>query len=249
MQNINKKTPKILLFDIETFANLAYVWGKWEQNIIEYNQHWYILCFAYKWLHSKQTHTVAVRDFKQKNKQDDYQVVKKLWELFNEADIVLAHNGIAFDVKKVNARFLKYGLPPPSPYKIVDTRNIARKYFKFDSNKLDDLGDYLGLGRKVKHEGFSMWLGCEAGDKKSWNQMLKYNKQDVILMEKIYLKMLPYIENHPNYNIYRKSEHNCPNCGSESYQKRGKEPRLKHDIERLSCNSCGKRYYGNKIKR
>ena len=134
---------KILLYDIETAPNLVHTWGVYEQTALEVVRPWYILCFAYKWLDEKQTHVVSLPDYEKQYKKDpenDYEVVKRLHELFNEADIVIAHNGNNFDQKKVHARFLVHGFDPPINYKQIDTLKEARKHFRFDSNRLNDLG-------------------------------------------------------------------------------------------------------------
>lgn len=233
---MNKK-PKILLFDIETFANLAYVWGKYEQNVIDYEKEWYMLCFAYKWLDESSTKTVGLPHFPKsykKDSEDDRVLCYELWKLFDEADIVIAHNGRSFDVKKANARFAYHGFPPPSPYKIVDTKEVAKKYFKFNSNKLDDLGAHFGLGRKIDTGGFDLWRGCVKGDMASWNRMLRYNRQDVILLEKIYKKLLPWMTNHPNLAQLNGDRIACPNCGSNNVQKRG----IKYGYQSWWCIDC-----------
>jgi len=237
-----QKTPKILLFDIETMANKAYVWGKYEQNVLSFDSEWYILTFAYKWLGDSKTEAYALPDFKtfRRNKQNDRELCLKLWELLDEADIVIGHNCLEFDIKKANARFAYHGLTPPSPYKVVDTRQIARRYFKFNSNKLDDLGQHLGLGAKVKHSGWEMWLGAAVhNDKKSWEEMVRYNKVDVDLLEKVYLTLLPWITTHPNYNLYTGSIHTCPNCGGKHLQKRGFHLTRVTKHQRYQCQDCG----------
>jgi len=236
---INK--PKILLFDIETMANLGYTWGLYEQNVIAYEKEWYMLCYAYKWLHQKKTYVKSLPDFKsyKKDKTDAKELVQSLWNLFDEADGIIAHNGVSFDIKKVNAKFIEHGLVPPSPYKIIDTKLIAKRYFKFKSNKLDDLGNLFGLGRKIDTGGFDLWLGCAAGLPTAWNKMTKYNIQDVILLEKVYLKMLPYCTTHPNYNVYTGTTHNCPNCNSTKVQKRGFGVNKTTKVQRFQCQDCG----------
>ncbi len=234
--------PKILIFDIETAPNLGYVWGKYDQNVIDYKSEWYIMCFAAKWFGTNKQIKVKLTDFPNrfnKDKQDDYDVVKKLWELFDEADIIVAHNGQAFDTKKATARFLYHNMSPPSPYKQIDTKLVAKKYFNFNSNKLDDLGRYLKLGRKIEHEGFPLWLKCMEGNKIAWKKMMIYNTQDVLLLEKIYIKFLPYITNHPNYGIYINKEHVCPNCGSEHLQRRGYQYTKTNKYQRWQCQECG----------
>lgn len=224
---------KILLYDIETAPNLAYVWGKYEQDAIDFEEEWKILCFAYKWLGEK-VKSVALPDFKC---EDDKMVVKELWKLFDEADILIAHNGNRFDQKKVTARFIYHKLQPPSPYKSVDTLQAIKRVASFNSHKLDDLGKLLGEGKKIKTD-FSLWLGCMNNDKKSWDKMIRYNKQDVKLLERIYLRILPYIKSHPNLGIY-KDEVVCPRCGSKEIHYRGYYENQTTKYRRFICKKCG----------
>lgn len=239
VRKFNKK-PKILVFDIETSPNLGYVWGKYEQNVIDYVQEWYVMCFCAKWLDKKKMFKVKQNDFKiyKKDRTDDYGVIKAMWDLLDEADAVITHNGDKFDIKKMNARFIYHGLTAPSNYKSIDTLKLSRKYFKFNSNKLDDLGEYLKVGRKVKHEGFGLWLKCMNGDKKAWKNMIKYNVQDVLLLEKVYYKFLPWINNHPNFGLYVGKDYVCPNCGSEHIQKRGFHYTKSQIYQRIQCMDC-----------
>jgi len=231
---------RILFFDIETMANKIYAWGKYEQNAIAYSQHWYMLSFAYKWYGEKQTYVKGLPDYKgySKNPTNDKLLVQDLWKLFDEADVVVAHNGRKFDVKKSNARFIIHEMNPPSPYKILDTREVAKRRFRFDSNKLDDLGDYLKIGRKLNTGGFDLWLGCEKGDMKSWAKMKKYNKQDVILLEKVYDKMLPYIDNHPNVALMDGNLRHCPNCGGSNLLRQGFHYSRTTATQQYQCKDC-----------
>lgn len=240
---------KILIFDIETMANLAYVWGKYEQDVIDFEREWFILCFAYKWYGEKKVHTVSLPDFQlyKKDKENDLHVVQVLWDLFNQADVIMTHNGDAFDIKKVNARFVFHKLPPPSPYKTIDTKKVAKRYFNFNSNKLDDLGRYLGVGRKLPNTGWNLWKRCYLGDEKAWKEMLKYNKQDVVLLENIYEKFKPYMLNHPNRQAYNLNRASCPNCGHKHSHSRGYEMRVGYKINRLQCKGCGRWFYGEKL--
>lgn len=236
------RKTRILIFDIESAPNLGYAWGKWEQNIIQFQQEWYMLSFAYKWYGEDETHAYALPHFKtfKKNKTDDKELVKKLHELFNEADIIIAHNGDDFDIKKSNARFIYHGLTPPSPFKTIDTKKIAKRYFSFNSNSLNDLGTHLSIGQKVPTGGFDLWLGCMAGNKKSWQTMIDYNIQDVILLEQVYERLRPWIHNHPNVNVLPEELTNCPACGSNKLVKRGFGMNLLTKYQRYQCLSCGK---------
>lgn len=244
--------PKILLYDIETMANLVYTWGKYEQDVIAYQRHWYMLTFAYKWLGDKKTYVKSLPDYPlyKKDKYNDRDLIKDLWKLFDEADIIIAHNGASFDIKKTNARFMKHKLLPPSPYKIIDTKLEAKRYLKMDSNKLDDLGDYFGIGRKINTGGFELWLGCEAGDKKAWKKMCDYNIQDVVLLEKVYLELRPFMDKHPRTETHIIDNPACPKCQSTKVQKRGTEiTGLKGKRQRYQCQNCGGWFKGEAIKK
>jgi RNase_H superfamily len=237
--------PKILLFDLETAPSLGYVWEKYETDVLDFVNEWYLLCFAAKWLDGKMM-TFSLPDFTgyKPGSENDKALVKQLWKLFDEADILIAHNGDHFDIRKANARFAYYNLPPPSPYKTVDTLKVARKYFNFTSNKLDDLGNHLGYGRKLAHTGFHLWKGCMRGDKKAWKHMVEYNKRDVVLLEKIYLHFRPWIDTHPNVAILYDRPNACPKCGSPKLQKRGFGINKTGQYQIYRCMNCNGRASG-----
>ena len=230
---------KVLIFDIETAPSLGWVWGKYDQDVISFDKNWYILSFAAKWMGSSKIISYSLADFPDytKNREDDKKLVKKLWDLMDEADVIIAHNGDKFDIKKTNARFLVHGFNPPSPYKTVDTLKVARKMFAFDSNRLDDLGKVLGLGEKVSTGGFKLWQGCMAGDETSWKKMKKYNRQDVLLLEKVYLRLRPWMKFHPRVSYGSKQSCHC--CGSCDTQRRGYSYSRCSKFIRIFCKKCG----------
>lgn len=238
-QRITK--PKILLFDIETAPNLAYVWAHYEQNVLSHVRERYVLSFAAKWLGEKEIIVKALPDYKgyKPHTDCDASLMKDLWDLFDQADVIVGHNLDRFDIKRSNARFIKHGLGPPQTYKTIDTRKQARKHFDFNSNKLDDLGNFLGVGRKVKHTGFDLWLQCMAGDEAGWKVMRKYNKQDVLLLERVYLELRPWMEAHPNLNVIMNRETGCPKCGSKKIYQRGYRPTNTGRTPRFKCEDCG----------
>lgn len=231
---------------------MAYVWGKWQQDVIQYDKEWYILCFAYKWLGEKKTHVIALPDFSlyKKEPYNDRELVKKLHELFNEADIIVAHNGDSFDQKKSQARMLYHGFAPPSPYKQIDTKKVARKYFNMNSNKLDDIGKYLSIGSKLQTGGFDTWLGCMNGDSKAWKKMTRYNVQDVKLLEEVYIKLRPWITNHPSVSLLEKKPDACPKCGGGPVQRRGfrAHGRLSYK-QQYQCMACKGWLLGRPVER
>lgn len=224
---------RVLVYDIETSPNLAYVWGKYQQDVIAFKQEWELLSFSWKWLGESKVYAVG------RNGYDEETLVLRLHELFTQADVVIAHNGDKFDQKKCNAKFLEYSLDPPSPYKSVDTLKVAKRYFKLNSNKLDDIGSILGVGRKVQTGGFSLWLGCMENDPKAWVKMLRYNKQDVVLLEKIYLKLRPWMDNHPALNVIDDRPQSCPKCGHSKLEARGWAVTKVAKRRRFQCQSCG----------
>ena len=239
---------KVLLIDIETAPSLGWVWEKYETNVIDFKSDWYILSFGYKWLGEDQTKVVGLVDFPRydRDRENDKQLMKQLWKLLDEADIVIGHNLDKFDIKKINTRFLTHGLNPPTPYKTVDTLKIARSNFAFDSNKLDDLGRYLGIGRKLPNTGFYLWRGCMIGDRESWAKMKQYNGQDVQLLEKVYNLLFPWDKKHPAVNLGQRDT--CPKCGSQNVQKRGFNFTLLSQSQRYVCLSCRGWFQGGSKK-
>lgn len=246
-----KVEPKILFLDLENAPNTSYVWGKYEQNTIENVEDWYILCISWKWFGEKETKTVSLTDFPEykKDKTNDRGVVEVIWERLNAADVVIGHNAAEFDLKKINARMLHWGLTPPSQYKVIDTLKVARKYFQFDSNKLNDLCQYLGLGQKVETGGFQLWKDCMVGDVTAWGKMVKYNKMDVLLLEKLYNRLLPWIDTFPIFSAIVDDPKSCVSCGSKKIVKRGMQLMVGgKERQRFVCQDCGKWFCG-KVKK
>ena len=236
------RNPRILFFDIETAPNLSMVWGHYEQNVLAHVREWYLLAWCAKWIDDKPI-SRSLPDYKgyKPGSDNDRELTKELWHLLDKADVVVAHNGNSFDIKKMNARFIVHGLGPPSPYITIDTKLVAKRYFRFNSNKLDDLGNTLGVGRKVKHSGFDLWQGCMNGDEKSWSIMVKYNRQDVLLLERVYLKLLPFMLAGPNQNVLMNRVHGCPKigCGSTDLIRRGFRYTSTGKYPNFQCKKCG----------
>lgn len=236
---------RILSLDIETAPLKATLWGMWQElnNIDAIQEDWFILSYSAKWLGDPDPlydSLVEYPAYYKKNPECDKQILLSLRDLLDEADIVIAHNGKKFDIKKINARFLKYGILPPSPFRMIDTLRVAKAHFALTSNKLDYIARYLGLGRKIDTGGLDLWLRCMAGDLKAWALMVEYNIQDVILLEKVYLKLLPWISNHPNLAVYRSSAlASCPKCSSTNLQWRGYVFTAVGRYRRFQCNDCG----------
>ena len=225
---------RTLLLDIETSPMVAYVWGIWDQNIspkhiIDSSE---VLCWAAKWLGSEKIMFDSVHKSKPKD------MLKRIYDLLNEADAVIHYNGKKFDIPTLNKEFVLHKFKPPSPYKQIDLLMTMRGRFRFPSNKLDYVSQRLGLGKKTEPEGMELWTKCMAGNRAAWKKMEEYNKQDVLLLESVYKKVLPWIRNHPNMNLFSHDEC-CSTCGSKSLQKRGNSVSSVGTYQRYQCMTCG----------
>lgn len=215
----DKKFPKVLLFDIETSPLSAYVFQKsiWKTNVTDDQviSEWFMLTWSAKWLYDDKVISQRLTG-KEAKDENDKRIVKGLWDLLDEADIVIAHNGDGFDVPNMNTRFIINGFPPTSPYQTIDTKSVATKQFGFTHNSLNALAKIFGFGAK-KDTDFELWKRCTAGEEEALAYMQEYNIGDVELLEKVYLKLRPWIRNHPNIGLYiDNNETACPNCGSEN---------------------------------
>jgi DNA polymerase elongation subunit (family B) len=233
---------KILLLDIETSPNIVYSWGLFNQNIsiqqvIEPTK---VLSWAAKWYGHPDTMFASLKQRK------PLQMIGKIHKLLDEADVVVHYNGKSFDIKHLQREFLEYGFAPPSPFKQVDLLTTARSQFKFLSNKLQYILGALELGEKADTGGFATWIGCLKGDAEAWEKMKKYNIQDVTEMEKLYVKLLPWIKGHPNVALYQADKQVCTNCGSEDFQKRGYHTANTYRYAKYCCNTCRKWFRGVK---
>ena len=245
----NKRTDnkqRVLLYDIETSYTVGAVWGLYDQNVAGVLREPYIISFAWKWLGDKTTQVLALSDFKtyKRDQHCDKELVKELHKLFEQADVIVAHNGNSFDQKWTYSRFIVNGFTPPSPAKYIDTKLVAKSKFRFNSNSLNNLGKYFGCGQKLDTGGIQLWIDCiEHKDPRAWAKMCKYNKQDVVLLEQVYLKMLPYMTNHPSHGG------NCTNCGMSQLEKRGFSLlQGNFRAQRYQCKSCGAWQQGKKEK-
>lgn len=243
--NIMEKKIRTISYDIETAYTVSATWGLFEQNVAKVLREPFIISIAWKVLGESQTHCVALPDFPlyKKDKFNDKELVKFIRDnIFEGADILIAHNGNGFDLKWIYGRFAVHGLKPPTPAQNIDTLLIARRKFKFNSNRLNDLAGYFGIGHKVVTGGINLWYRCiELFDLKAWFLMKKYNKWDVILLEKIYLYILPFITNHPNMSLMLGKPLSCKNCGLGNLTKAGFVYTATTKYQGWRCNNCGAR--------
>lgn len=235
---------KILVLDIETCPNLAYVWRLWDEDIgvnqlVNATE---VICWAAKWIGK---HKVEFRSVFHNGKEE---MLKTLWNMLDEADAVVHYNGRSFDIPHVNREFLIMGLSPPSPFAQIDLLRAVRRRFRFPSNKLEYVVEELGIGEKLKHEGFELWRRCMANEESAWRLMRQYNINDVALTELLYERILPWIPNIPSHSTFTDGDA-CPACGSKSLERRGVAHTRQSVYQRFVCRDCGKWSRGTRAEK
>lgn len=207
--------PRILIWDIENLPNKGYFFQLRNEMPIPIQfvmKEHSIISIAYKFYGEKEKGVISIADFPDKLKKDPYDdsgVVKKfVEEILSQADYVVAHYGDRHDTPMLHTRCLMNNIPAPKPIPTIDTWKLIRKHFKLNTNKLDHIATWLGLGNKHSMSAID-WVNCAHGDVKAINKMAKYNMQDVLLLEKVFQKVLPYVET----KIYRQPDQ-CPHCHS-----------------------------------
>lgn len=234
---MKKNNPKILFWDIETFPNILMSWGLWvdggldHKNIITERS---IICGSWKWQGEKKVWSVHIDH---KKPHDDLHVVQWLSDVVANADAIVHHNGDSFDLRWLRARMVFHRLKPLPPVITIDTKKIAKAAFYFNSNKLDYLAQFLGIGSKIKTE-FGLWKDCMAGDAKALDLMVEYNKHDVTLLEKVYNLLVPHIPSKLNKVLFKEREV-CQHCGSHNIQYRGFYYTRSNKFRRYQCTECG----------
>jgi len=233
------KQARVLLFDIETSPNLSYHFGIWNQNIRTENivKPWCILTWSAKWLFEDVIFSEKITP-EEVEERDDSRIVKRLWSVLDEADIIIAHN-IRFDARVANARFIKHGLKPPSFYQTIDTLRVVRKQFKFDSNRLDDVCNFLGIEGKMETPK-GLWREAVEGDEESINIMQEYCDEDVRALEDVYIELRPWCKPHPNIGLIEPHEGNtCPTCNSHDLHPDGEYRTFVNVFDNWRCGNCG----------
>ena len=236
--------PQIITLDIETAPLESWHWGIWKEMIglEQIDIEWSILSFSYKKLGEGKVYYYDTSGHGPSKVRNDRALLDILWNVLDQADIVVTQNGKQFDIKKINSRMLMHNMPPYSPVKIIDTREAAQKHFSFTSNKLAWMSEHLVETKKSEHKlfpGFLLWKECLKDNPKAWAEMKKYNKVDVIATEQLYLKMRPWIEGHPNVACYTNDEvMRCPKCNSTNLHKRGYARTQTGVYHRYQCQRC-----------
>ncbi len=227
---------KRLFYDIETSPNIGFFWQPGYklqipfENIIKERA---IICISYKFEGG------TVQNLRWSKKQNDYGMLKKFIKILESSDEAIAHNGDQFDIKWIRGRAIKFGLQMSPDIVTVDTLKLARGKFRFNSNRLDYLAQYLGVGAKVATGGFGLWKAIVLHkDEKALNKMVKYCDNDVIILEEVYNQLKPYVPAKTSIAMDRK---HCPECGKDSmiiHHNRVLASGAKKTT--LRCKECGK---------
>lgn len=248
MRNNPQKKPRILLFDVETSLSVVasftlYPYAIAPNAILKDRK---IICAAWKWLDEKKIYSVSVLDGGKVD--DDKNVVRKLHDVLKGADATITHNGIQFDHRILNSRIIYHKLAPLPDMVKIDTLRIAKQHFNFLTKRLDYLGKYLGVGQKIKTD-FDLWMRCLDGDVEAINKMVKYNKQDVNLLEKVYHHLAPFADAKLNRNLigFNNGKEGCPSCGSANIKVNGVRYNKVTAIRRYQCRDCGHNFKGREI--
>lgn len=239
------KKPKILFFDIETTPNLVFTWRLGKQYVTQENiyKERKVSCICYKWAHENKIHALSMDISKHSlNATDDkadYEMLSQFCQVYKEADLVVGHNAIKFDIGFIRSRLVKYRLGDMAPI-IVDDTYLASQNIGFNSHKLDYLSKYLGVGKKSPHP-YDLWTNVMKGDRRSLHDTIEYCKQDVRLLEKVYNNLLPYIKTKLNRAVFMEDPRVCPSCGEAALVSRGYAPTITWGKRnRRQCQKCGK---------
>lgn len=235
----DKPVVKRLFWDIETSPNLVYSWrigynlSLQPHDIVKERA---IISIAYKWEHEDEVKILTWDE-----NQCDKKMLEEFVEVLHSADESVAHNGKRFDEKWLRTRCIYHRIPTFPRYKSLDTLLKAKQGFNFNSNKLDYIAKYLGVGAKLQHEGFEMWRKIiEDKDPEALEAMCQYNKIDVIVLQDVYHALKSYVnpETHEGV-ILGKEKHSCPYCGGEESELLKNTVTTKGTIQRvMECNNC-----------
>lgn len=235
-------TPKILTIDIETKPSLSYHWRMFKENISidQVKEPAGILCFSAKWFGQSAMFTFSEWEHGEK------EMLAQAHALLTEADAVITKNGDKFDIPWLMSEFLKHDMPPPPPLTSIDLEKTLRHKFRFQSNKLDYVTQYLEIGKKLEHEGFRLWRKVMDGDEVARRKMLRYCARDVRITERLYKRMRPYITNHPHMGFTPKTA--CGSCGSDHVHVSKYRRTKAFRIQQMHCQSCGSYFDGARQK-
>ncbi len=245
--------PKILVFDIETAPYRSYTWGLWKQSVIDVEREWFMLSFAYGW-YDIEKQKIGRIDFVsceqdpafEAGSDNDVHVNYSLWDLFDEAEVIVGQNHERFDIKKANERFFVHGKTPPSPYATIDTKRIWNRNFA-GSAALKYMARKADVALKEDAGGFGTWKGCMDNDPKAWAKMRRYNIADVRATAEVYTRLIPWIDsptsNVVNFGLWSPGQTTCKKCANTwddlGFVKRGFHGTGASRFQTICCRKCG----------
>jgi hypothetical protein len=241
----HQRSARILLIDIETLPGEYYAFDPRVEYLSPDKQikDWSIACWGAKWLFEDEIMGARVTRQEAFDRKDS-SILEPIWQLMNDAHIVVTQNGVNFDHKKLNSRFIENRIKPPAKFLKVDTYKTAKEVLGQSYNRLDELGKKFGIGKKIDMS-FVDWKNCLGNDDAAdvaLDHMLTYCKRDIApLLEDVYLAMLPYMENHPNMNVFSMNDdHVCPKCESTDLTWNEKNYATPQGLwSAFRCQSCG----------
>lgn len=227
-----------LILDCEVTPNVVYTWQVGYNldipptNIINERK---IICIGWKWEGESTVHCPAW------DGEDDEKLLRAFVPVLAKADEIVGHNHTRFDMPWIKTRCVYHGIKVSSLGKEVDTLQWAKRVFRFNSNKLSYISEFLGVGNKIKTD-FELWRGVMNGDDKALRQMIRYCKQDVRLTEDVFHKLQSYgpIKTHAGV-FMGKDRISCNQCGSDHLQSRGQRISAQGYKTRIfQCQACGR---------
>jgi DNA polymerase elongation subunit (family B) len=203
-----------LFFDIETSPNIGFFWEAGWKKQIDYSNIIHerkVICICYKWEEEKETHFLTWD-----RKQCDKSMLQKFIGVANTATELVGHNGDKFDLAWIRTRCLFHKIDMFPTYTTFDTLKISRSKFKFNSNRLNYIAQYLGIGGKIKTD-FNLWKDIVLNkDQKAMDKMVKYCQKDVVLLEKVFSRIRSHVPHKSHYGvIFGQDKGSCPECGSD----------------------------------
>lgn len=227
--------PKILIGDIETSPNRGFFWGCGKQFVgpDQIDEERKIICASWKWLHKDK-----VRHVDWGKDRDDSRVLEKFLPVVEDADMVVFHNGNRFDIPWIQGRLMYYDLPPFPKVKTLDTYKEARAAFRLNSNRLNYIAEYIGREGKL-NVPYQLWKDLMNFNRpKDRKTMVEYCDQDILVLESVYKRILPYIANTFNLSVFLEDPEACPKCGGE-LRKKGFSYTQVAIKQRYKCMDCG----------
>lgn len=232
--------PRILFLDIETKPTTAYVWRFWDENIgadqiIEPGG---TIMVGAKWLGERGVTLLTEWEHGKSG------MIAEINAMMCEADAIVTYNGDKFDLPILNGEFVLASMKPVAPAASIDVYKTV-KGLKLGIHKLGYIGPLLKIGAKVKHEGFNLWKAVMDGCPKARKRMARYCIQDVRLLEALYIRVLPFIKNHPHLGGGPDA---CPACGSKELERRGYRFTRCFKVQKVRCKDCGHWHTGKRVK-